>query len=381
MNIGKQMHARVGTNGAKRKSLSAILVVGLITSLSLITPTPVQAAEYSERGFRFMILSNTDRTLRINGCVNTCPKNLTLPEKIDGAFNLFGLLGTYTVTEIGESAFQSTDVETVTLPTSLLRIGFNAFKDTNLRSVSIPANVSDIDDEAFAYTNGPGPLKSVIFKGDGLKSIGAGAFSNQSLTTVNLPTFVRAIGAEAFARNQLTLLSIPSSVESIDDYAFFDNRLTEVKLWLYTPPKLGLQVFGGNDRLQSILRPYYPNNPSVFPNAIGGIPLKIMKTKAWGGEPKITGRPKIGQTITVDKGTWYGYPAPLIKLQWYACTEYFENGKTLPSTCKKISGATKSQLKVTAPLLKRYLAVSVTATSEGTASTSYSICTQTWVSK
>jgi len=70
--------------------------------------------------------------------------------------------------------------------------------------------------------------------------------------------------------------------------------------------------------------------------------------------PKITGKAKVGSTLTVSKGTWSVAGAGL-KYQWYAGT-------------KAIKGATKTKLKLTKAMKGKKISASVTATAAGYAS-------------
>ena len=92
-------------------------------------------------------------------------------------------------------------------------------------------------------------------------------------------------------------------------------------------------------------------------------------------KPKISGTAKVKKTLTAKKGTWTGYPTPKYSYQWYACSKKVTTTKSkVPSTCKKISGATKSTLKLKSSQKNKYISVLVSATSKGTAKV-------TWLSK
>jgi uncharacterized repeat protein (TIGR02543 family) len=104
-------------------------------------------------------------------------------------------------------------------------------------------------------------------------------------------------------------------------------------------------------------------------------PVKaVVSTK-----PTITGKAtatiKGTNKLTAKKGTWTGYPTPVISYQWYSCTAQVKSATaTIPKSCKKISKATKSTLAVTNTFKGKFIAVAVTGKGTGTTAT-------TWLSK
>ena len=393
MNIDNQKQLRIGRANSMRKQIAAMLAAGLIAMLALMTPAPVQAigirGELYTDTFKYSVYSiGSKKTAAIMGCKNTCPKNLVVPREIDPG--LWGIFGRYPVTEIGKNAFNGADVASVSLPTSLQKIGARAFLDTMLKAVVLPDTITEIADEAFSFTNGNGPLQSVTFKGSSLTKIGVNAFQGQSLKTVNFPRSLTQIGQGAFESNKLTSLVIPSKVSSIGEYAFAFNQLTKVEFMGDAPPEVsygaGYTVFAGegNKRLiaNGVLRQYRPFESGTVPwppEIFGVIPVKIKNTQAWNYiEPAMSGKMRVGQTLTVDKGTWYGYPAPSIAYQWYACANLsWANQGTVPSVCTKIKGATKNTFRLTVNQLNKYMMVSVIGKSKETAATTVLALTQT----
>ena len=68
------------------------------------------------------------------------------------------------------------------------------------------------------------------------------------------------------------------------------------------------------------------------------------------GEPTVSGLAKVGETLTVDHGTWT--PTPEFATRWY------RNGKS-------ISGATKETYKLTKSDVGKTITVKVTASGRG----------------
>ena len=150
----------------------------------------------------------------------------------------------YTVTSIGNSAFQRCDgLTSVTIPNTVTSIGTLAFDgSSNLSTISIPNSVISIGESAFQETawlnsqeDGPIYAGKVLcwYKGtmpestsitikEGTIGIGQRAFANRKdLISVTIPNSVKSIGNSAFfGCSGLTSVDIPNSVTEIGSYAF-----------------------------------------------------------------------------------------------------------------------------------------------------------------
>lgn len=120
-----------------------------------------------------------------------------------------------------------------------------------LSSVIIPPNVNRIGERAFASTH----LTSVTIS-NGVKTIGRSAFSAcTNLTTITIPSSVTSIEQSAFYASGLTSVDIPSSVASIENYTFNECfSLTSVKI-PNTVTRIGLWAFKDCNNLTSIKIP------------------------------------------------------------------------------------------------------------------------------
>jgi hypothetical protein len=79
--------------------------------------------------------------------------------------------------------------------------------------------------------------------------------------------------------------------------------------------------------------------------------------------------------LTAKKGTWTGFPTPVNSYQWYSCTKQVKSvTATIPTSCKKVSKATKSTLALNKALKGKFIAVAVTGKGTGSTAT-------TWLSK
>jgi hypothetical protein len=127
---------------------------------------------------------------------------------------------TYSVTSIGDSAFQNCfGLTSITIPNSVTSIDNYAFDGCSaLISVTIPNSVISIGDHAFRACSG---LTSITIPSS-VTIISNYVFTGCSgLTSVTIPSSVTSIGEAAFFDcSGLTSITIPSSVTSIGDLAF-----------------------------------------------------------------------------------------------------------------------------------------------------------------
>lgn len=152
------------------------------------------------------------------------------------------------VTELGSGAFCYSELESAVLSASLTEIPDDAFADCPLQSVVIPDAVTVIGKRAFQSTQ----LETVTLSA-GLQEIREEAFANTLLQVVEIPDSVRIIGSRAFFATALETVSIPASVEEIQDGAFMASGLQSVAL-PDTAVSLGSSVFSGT-KLESFAIP------------------------------------------------------------------------------------------------------------------------------
>jgi hypothetical protein len=141
-------------------------------------------------------------------------------------------------------------------------IGANAFKgSSNLASVSLPTTLTTIGDYAFNGT------KLTELHIDSVKSIGAGAFGGTLITELHLDS-VKTIGASAFQNcGSLKKIWLPSTLVSIGEKAFDGCKsITHVDSRSLSPT-LGAGLFSLADGNTSVL--FVPNGGTANYNSLG----------------------------------------------------------------------------------------------------------------
>jgi len=168
---------------------------------------------------------------------------------------------------------------------SVTSVGDSAFNNKQLTSVTIPSSVT---------------------------TIGLGAFAVNSLTAITIPDGVVTIGEQAFIYNHIGSVTIPASVQTIGSGAFsYSGGTVNTVLFLGKPPTItsqgGAGSFGG-----AVGRTLYylPAYASFFPNPWQGYTTaeaQFFTTATL----TIGGSVKVGQTLTVNGLTSWS-PAPTI---------------------------------------------------------------------
>lgn len=159
-----------------------------------------------------------------------------------------------TVTKIGKSGFSdSTSLETVKIPNSVVLIEKYAFDDSGLTSISIPSSITSISEYAFGNCRS---LASVELPKT-LISIGGSAFEwCPLLSSIDIPNSLNSIGDSAFVDcESLTSLTIPSAVTKVGELAFAGSGLETVTFSPTQTVSIGHQAFSQCSHLKSVILP------------------------------------------------------------------------------------------------------------------------------
>ena len=132
-----------------------------------------------------------------------------------------------TTTEIGQTAFSWTYIESILIPKNVTIIGDHSFRNTSLTSITFE-NDSQLKSIGVATFYGSN-LNNVVLP-DNVTNIGEAAFDHCSnLANITFSSNLEQIGNYAFQScTNLTNITIPSSVTSIGRYAFSGAGITNV---------------------------------------------------------------------------------------------------------------------------------------------------------
>lgn len=235
-----------------KRALSFIIAVTVIFSsvymgLDSIDFFAVKANAATEKlydGYFYIVTNKQKKTCKITGMTSDKAEEgeVEIPEKINS----------YTVTEIGDSAFSMIhDLTEVTIPKTVKKIGYNAFdfawdlekvnlkeglteigiaafkKCDKLTSITIPGTVKKIEYDAFSFCSG---LESVTLK-KGLTVIGDSAFRDTAISKLTIPSTVKTIESLAFyGCENLKTVTMSGTFENLGSQIFSNCSITSVKL-------------------------------------------------------------------------------------------------------------------------------------------------------
>ncbi len=163
------------------------------------------------------------------------------------------------VSEIREGAFKNSAITEIIIPqdSALDTIGNNAFESAKITSISLPEAVTVINSETFKNAEN---LKAVEL-GSNVSQISKSAFEGtKSLTEINLPDTLSDVSAYAFKNTGLVTVNIGNGVVRIGTEAFADNKALKEVILGENLEKLGTGSFKNCVALSKINLPVNVNN-------------------------------------------------------------------------------------------------------------------------
>lgn len=163
------------------------------------------------------------------------------------------------VSEIREGAFKNSAITEINIPqdSALDTIGNNAFESAKITSISLPEAVTVINSETFKNAEN---LKAVEL-GSNVSKISKSAFEGtKSLTEINLPDTLSDVSAYAFKNTGLVTVNIGNGVVRIGTEAFADNKALKEVILGENLEKLGTGSFKNCVALSKINLPVNVNN-------------------------------------------------------------------------------------------------------------------------
>ncbi len=207
--------------------------------LAVAIPAAVKAEvgdKFEYQGISYTVTSETDKTVSTTPDYgNMVEGDIVLPATVmngdktytltaigdHGFYNNYALTSIAvpnTVTEIGESAFASSALTSITLSEGLTEIKQRTFESCfSLTEIAIPNSVTTLGGAAFSYCNN---LASITLSNN-LEYIGGSAFYKCfSLSAISIPESVKTIGEYAFSECTSLSRSEFASVEALCNIDF-----------------------------------------------------------------------------------------------------------------------------------------------------------------
>jgi hypothetical protein len=325
---------------------------------------------------------------------------VTIPNSVtsigEGAFaynDLTSVTIGSSVTSIGNGAFTYNLLTSVTIPDFVISIGSYAFQSNALASVTIGKNVTTIGYAAFTYNqltsvtflgNAPTDGGSVFGENAGLNyllraSVATGWGATWSEMQVNIYKLsltglftARANASAAGATVTYTAAGTTVALDSTGQAGggTITYSVSDVDCSISGSTLTVVQVGDGSCVVTATIAASDNYLEATDTVTITIISADVRATATV--KPSMSGTVAVGKTLTAAPGIWTGYPTPTFTYKWYACTRAVTAARTtVPSTCKVISGATRSTFKITTAQRGKYVAVLVTGTSLGTAATTW----------
>lgn len=224
----------------KKKIFKSLLAI-----ICLLCSTSVSAYDFEVDGIYYDVVVLSDLTCKVVSGDQKYEGDIVIPSTVVYSNR------TFSVVEIGNSAFGNTDITSVTIPNSVTSIEVRAFyRCNNLTHVTIPNSVTTTGRNVFEDCKN---LTSVKLS-DSLTKIEYLLFSGCSnLTDVTIPNSVTEIGRQAFEKcTSLTSIAIPNSVTYLSDHIFYNCTSLKSVIIGNSVSKINYNDFDGCSSLTSV---------------------------------------------------------------------------------------------------------------------------------
>lgn len=198
----------------KKILLSCLAVAGMFFSSNAQT-----AATFVVDGTTYEVTSSTTVSISEG---NTKAAEVIIPETVSNGGT------TYTVTAIGERAFNYAEASKIVLPNTVTEIGYCGIYNTKATTIQMSTGLKTLGENALAYNKN---LTSITIP-EGVKVIPSSCFSNnQMMATVNLPSTIESIGSGSFYKVPVESFTFPANCRIVEKNVFqLAPNLKEVTL-------------------------------------------------------------------------------------------------------------------------------------------------------
>ena len=198
-----------------RKMVFSIGVVSCFVS-GMISSFLVSAEEYTEKIVGDFTVHEYSTYVEIAKYNNKEATNAVIPDEIDGLPVISISSGGYRFD--AKTPFGSSQLESITLPKTLINIGKFAFSDSSLKSIEIPDSVKTIGSSAFLNCT---KLTSVKLSNQ-IQTISDQMFNGcTALENCTFPQSLTKIQHHAFQKTALSTILFPDSLREIEYGAFY----------------------------------------------------------------------------------------------------------------------------------------------------------------
>jgi len=245
---------RTGYLAALRIKLSKLILASIVGSFALpLSALPFAALLSSAHAATYTISCSGGGSFSVSGpnipsnsganCVGiaTIPLGITtvdanaFEQTSPSATNLGKVTGVVWpasgLTTISSSAFQFTNLTSISVPSSVTSIAAQAFADNpNLASASLAGGTAASPLLTGYYIFNNTPNLTSLSLGSGVMDFGWLEFAGSSITSITGGSGLRAIGDQTLSGTNLQSFSVPSTVTTIGIESFRNTKLTTIQL-------------------------------------------------------------------------------------------------------------------------------------------------------